>query len=186
MSKQLEADRIIKKHVIWALGAGLIPLPVIDFTAVTAVQIDMLSQLAKLYDVEYSASAGKTFVAALTGTTFAAIGASMIKFIPGIGSVLGGVSMSVMSGASTYAVGKVAMLHFETGGTLFDIDIDAAKKRYQAAYEEGKEVASNLEKDKEKAQDVYESLEKLGKLKEQGVITEEEFQAQKEKLLDRI
>ena len=186
MSKHLEADQIIKKHVIWALGAGLIPVPVIDFTAVTAVQIDMLSQLARLYDVEYSASAGKTFVAALTGTTFAAIGASLIKFVPGIGTVLGGVSMSIMSGASTYAVGKVTAMHFESGGNLFDIDMKAAKKAYSEAYEEGKEVASELEKNKDRAQDVYESLEKLGKLKEQGVLTEEEFQAQKEKLLERI
>ena len=186
MSKAIEADRIIKKHVIWALGAGLIPLPVIDFTAVTAVQMDMLSQLAQLYEVEYSVSTGKSFVAALTGATFAAIGASLVKFIPGIGTVFGGVSMSIMSGASTYAVGKVAMMHFETGGTLLDIDLDAAKRSYKEAYEEGKDVASKLEKEQDQAKDVFEQLEKLGRLKEKGVITEEEFQAQKEKLLNRI
>src|SRR5262245_34447088 len=108
MSKQLEADQIIKRHVIWAMGAGLIPMPVVDFTAVTAVQTDMLSQLARLYDVEYSNSSGKMFVAALTGSTFARIGASAFKALPGIGTILGGSSMSIMSGASTYAVGKVA------------------------------------------------------------------------------
>jgi uncharacterized protein (DUF697 family) len=186
MSKVVEADRVIKKHVIWALGAGLIPLPVVDFTAVTAVQMDMLSQLAQLYDVEYSVSTGKSFVAALTGTTFASIGASLVKLIPGVGTVLGEVSMSIMSGASTYAVGKVAVLHFETGGSLLDIDLDTAKRAYKEAYEEGKDVASKLGKDQDKAKDIFEQLEKLGRLKEQGVLSEEEFQAQKEKLLNRL
>ena len=46
----------------------------------------------------------------------------------------------------------------------------------------------NLEKEKDAAQtqDVFEKLEKLGKLKESGVITEEDFQEQKKKLLDQI
>jgi uncharacterized protein (DUF697 family) len=186
MSKRIEADRIVKKHVIWAMGAGLIPIPVIDFTAVTAVQIDMLSQLAKLYEVEYVASSGKTFVAALTGTTFASIGASIVKAIPGIGTVLGGVSMSIMAGASTYAVAQVAIQHFESGGDFFNIDLGTAKKTYQEAYEEGKDYASTLEKEKDTSQDVFEKLEKLGRLKEQGVITAGEFEEQKQKLLDRI
>jgi len=188
VEKRIEADKIVQRHVIWALGAGLIPIPVVDFTAVTAVQMDMLNQLAKLYQVDYTVTTGKTFVAALTGATFASIAASMVKIIPGIGTVLGGVSMSVMSGASTYAVAKVAIQHFESGGTLLNIDLDKAKKSYKDAYEEGKEYASNLEKEKDAAQtqDVFEKLEKLGKLKEQDVISEEEFQAQKEKLLDRL
>ena len=38
----------------------------------------------------------------------------------------------------------------------------------------------------EAAKDVFETLVKLGKLKEKGVITEEEFEAQKKKLLGRI
>jgi len=186
MSKRTEANKIIRKHVIWSLGGGLIPIPMLDFTAVTAIQIDMLSQLATLYGADYTASTGKTFVAALTGSTFAKIGASLVKIVPGIGTVIGGLSMSIMSGASTYAVGKVAVTHFETGGNLLDINMAMAKKAYEEAFEEGKEYASSVDREKEASQDVYEALEKLGRLKEQGVITEEEFQAQKEKLLDRI
>ena len=131
-------------------------------------------------------STGKTFVAALTGSTVARIGASIIKAIPGIGTVIGGVSMSVMSGASTYAVAQVAIQHFESGGNLLNIDLSAAKSAYQGAFDEGKEFVSTLEKEKAASQDIFEKLEKLGQLKEQGVITEEEFQEQKQKLLDRL
>jgi uncharacterized protein (DUF697 family) len=91
MSEQQPADDIIKSHVVWALGGGLIPVPLFDIAAVTAIQMDMLKQLADLYEVEFSASTGKSFVSALTGSTFARIGASLIKAVPGIGTVIGGI-----------------------------------------------------------------------------------------------
>lgn len=196
MSKRSEANHIVNNHVLWALGGGLIPIPIVDFAAVTAIQMDMLSQLAKLYDVKYTEATGKKLVVALTGTTFAKLGSSFIKIVPGIGTVLGGLSMSVLSGASTYAVGQVAIEHFESGGNLFDVDLETAKKMYKDAFEEGKEVASNLKKEQEAAEvagdvdeqtkDVIDALERLGNLREKGVITEEEFQAQKGKLLNRV
>ena len=109
MSKQEEAERIIRSHVLWAMGGGLIPIPLVDIAAVTGIQLDMLKQLAVLHDVDYSASSGKAFISALSGSTFAALGSSLVKVIPGIGTFLGVLSMSALSGASTYAVGQVAV-----------------------------------------------------------------------------
>ncbi len=186
MTKREKAEKIVRGHVLWSLGAGLMPVPLFDIAAVTAIQIDMLKQLAYLYGADYSKSKGKTFVSALTGSTFAKIGASLVKTIPGIGTVIGGLSMSVLSGASTYAVGQVAISHFEAGGGLFDVDLAAAKKSYKEAFEQGKQFVSDLEEEQESSQDVFQALEKLGQLKEKGVITEEEFEAQKQKLLDRL
>ena len=96
----------------------MVPIPLIDIAAVTAVQIDMLRQIATVYGANYDASKGKAFASALAGSTFARIGASVVKALPGIGTVVGGVSMSVLSGASTYAVGTVAIGVFESGGRL--------------------------------------------------------------------
>lgn len=186
MNKRAEADRIVKQHVLWAIGAGLIPIPVVDFAAVTGIQIDMLSRLATIFEVDHESSTGKTFVAALTGTTFARIGASMVKAIPGIGSVIGGVSMSIMSGASTYAVAQVAIENFRSGRPLEDIDMVSAEKAYRAAYDDGKDYASALEDEGAAGQEVFEKLERLGRLKEKGVLTEEEFLEQKKKLLDQL
>ena len=90
-------DRIIRTHVIWASGAGLIPLPLIDLAAVTAIQVDLLNALSKHYGVPFDAASGKSLVTALTGTTLARIGASAIKAIPVVGFLVGGLSMSVMS-----------------------------------------------------------------------------------------
>lgn len=186
MSIHTDAEKIIRSHVLWAMGGGLIPIPLVDFAAVTAIQLEMLQQLASLYNVEYTKNTGKTFVSALTGTTIARLGASFIKTIPGVGTLLGGASMSLMSGASTYAVGQVAINIFADSGTLSIFNEDAVKKAYDQAYERGKSYVSDLQDNEEEASNVYQSLEKLGKLKEQGVISEKEFQAKKKELLDRI
>jgi uncharacterized protein (DUF697 family) len=186
MSIHTDAEKIIRSHVLWAMGGGLIPIPLVDFAAVTAIQLEMLQQLARLYNAEYTKNTGKTFVSALTGTTIARIGASALKAIPGVGSLLGGISMSLMSGASTYAVGQVAISIFSGSGSLSYFDEEQVKRAYNAAYERGKSYVSDLKDREGEAANVYQSLEKLGKLKEQGIISEEEFQTKKKELLDRI
>jgi uncharacterized protein (DUF697 family) len=169
------------------MGGGLIPLPFVDFAAVTAIQLEMLQQLAELYGVDYTRSNGKTFVSALTGTTIARLGASLLKTVPGIGTFVGGASMAITSGASTYAVGQVAITHFSTSGSLTDFVEEQVRAAYEEAFEVGKGYVSDLEKDQDTgAADVYQALEKLGKLRDQGILTEAEFQAKKEELLARL
>ena len=179
MSRRTDANRIIRKHVLWSMGAGLMPVPLLDVAAVTAIQMDMLKQLASVYVASYSASQGKTFVAALTGSTFARVGATMVKALPGIGTIVGGISMSMLSGSSTYAVGKIAIDVFHAGGDLSSADLDSAKEAYEEAFEEGKGFASGLGKAGKDAQDLFQALEKLSELKGKGVITEGDFETQK-------
>ncbi|MBN1991500.1 MAG: DUF697 domain-containing protein [Anaerolineae bacterium] len=186
MPEKKEADKIVRSHVIWSLGAGLIPVPLFDLAAVTAIQLDMLKQLADLYGADFSQAQGKAFVSALTGSTLAKIGSSLFKVIPGVGTVLGGLSMSALSGASTYAVGQVVITHLETSGQFLDVNLDSAKAAYQEAFEQGKEFVSGLKGQEAAGKDVFAALEKLGQLKEQGVITKEEFEAKKQELLDRL
>ncbi|MEL6402476.1 MAG: DUF697 domain-containing protein [Cyanobacteria bacterium J06626_4] len=187
MTQQNQANAIIRSHVLWATGGGLIPIPLVDFAAVTAIQLEMLQQLARLYSVDYSPSIAKTFVTALTGTTLARLGASFIKAIPGIGTMIGGASMALTSGASTYAVGQVAVNHFANGGTLNNFVEDQVKTAYDSAFERGKGYVSDLENEKgDDAANIYEALEKLGQLKDQGILTEEEFQTKKQELLSRL
>ena len=187
MEKQEEVEKIIKSHVIWAMGGGLIPIPILDIAAVTAVQIDMMKQLAKYYHVDFSVSAGKAYLSAVIGPSLASIGAGQLaKLIPGIGSLVGGATMSVLSGASTYAVGHVLTAHFENNGTFENIDFDTAKKAYDEAFKKGKSVVEDLKDQEDEAADVYQQLEKLGKLRDKGVISDEEFEKKKQDLLDRL
>lgn len=146
LTKRLKAGAVIKKHVLWSTGAGLIPVPMADLAAVTAVQVSMLEDLAEIYDVKYSEPVIKNFITALTGGMIARLGASVVKAIPGLGSIVGGLSMSVMSGASTYAVGQVARNELEESGDITSIDMSKAKTEFKKAFEKGKEFVSDLEK----------------------------------------
>ena len=184
-AQRQSAEKVIRQHVIWSVGAGLVPLPLVDFLAVTGIQVDLIRQLCTLYGVRFQESEGKVWVGALTGGAVARIGASALKALPGLGSLIGGLSMSIASGASTYAVGQVVVNHLEAGGTMQNLDVEAAKRRYADEYEKGKDVAKQAS-DKEESGDAFAKLEKLGKLRQQGVITEAEFEAKKKALLESI
>ncbi|MBK8620336.1 MAG: DUF697 domain-containing protein [Saprospiraceae bacterium] len=183
------ADTIIRNHMLWSMGAGFIPVPIADFFAVSAVQLDMIRQLCKVYNIDFQQTQGKAVITAMTGSSLARMGARVVKLIPGVGSVLGGVTLAVLSGASTYALGEVFKKHFETGGTFLDFDVERLKKFYNEKFEKGKQVAEELRKNQEKTEpssnqsDVISQLQQLAKLKDDGILTEEEFQELKKKII---
>ena len=151
------ADTIIRNHVIWSMGAGLIPVLIADIFAVSALQLDMVRQLCRAYDQDFSETQGKAIVTSLTSATLARLGArSLIKLIPGVGSIIGGMTVSIFAGASTYALGEVFKSHFDSGGTILDFDPDRLRKYYQEKFEKGKKVATTLKKDKKAQQEAKE------------------------------
>lgn len=184
-----KANDIVKSHMYWAIGAGGVPVPILDIVAVTGIQLDMLKQLSACYEIPFSEEQGKAWLSAMSASVLARLGANAVKLIPGIGSIIGGVSMAVMSGASTYALGRVAVEHFEARGTFDDLDLDKARTRYEAAFEEGKEVARKAKAAKDAAsesvggEDRIAQLERLAALHSQGALTDEEFKMAKAKLL---
>ena len=195
--REKHADTIIRNHMVWSMGAGLIPFPVADFFAVSAIQLDMVRQLCKLYEVDFKENEMKAIITALTTSGFAKMGAkAMIKFIPGIGSIIGGISMAVLSGASSYAVGEVFKKHFETGGTILDFDMDRLKKLYNEKFEKGKQMAEDIQKEEKAKKDAFTvqqtksatdpvaKLKELAEMKKEGLITDEEFEAMKKKIID--
>lgn len=201
-SRSKHADTIIRNHVIWSMGAGLIPVLVADVFAVSALQLDMIRQLCRVYDVDFSETQGKAIVTSLTSSTLARIGAgSLVKIIPGVGSLLGGVTVSVFAGASTYALGEVFKKHFESGGTILDFDPARLRKMYKEKFEKGKQYVVKIKEEEEveeekveptptptpstsDANDPLQRLRELNELKNQGIITEEEFNELKRKLIE--
>ena len=184
MGNKARAEKIVHEHVLWSIGAGLVPLPLFDIAAVSVIQLDMLKQLASLYGVRFSESEGKAWLSALSGSILARLAANAVKLIPGIGSILGGLSMSAMSGASTYALGQVVTNHFEASGDFSNLDMDAAKRAYDQELERGKDVATKISKNKGASKEALEKLEKLAELRDKGVISDDDFDAYKKKFLD--
>ncbi|MCC6459411.1 MAG: DUF697 domain-containing protein [Saprospiraceae bacterium] len=183
-----QANEVIKNHVGFSMGAALVPFPGADLLAVSAVQFNMLRQLAKLYQVGFFDTLGKNVVSAIAGTGIARLGASLVKAIPGVGTVIGELSMPVLSGASTYALGKVVAQHFQNGGTLEDLDLSTARREYTDEMDTGKKVADALRQDgpKNESDEAIDKLRKLAELRDQGIITADEFQQMKERLLQQI
>ncbi len=152
-----------------------------------ALQVGMLNGLANIYGVNQDERSGQVFVTALTGSSLAKLGASAIKALPGVGTLLGGLSMSAMSGASTYALGQVAVTQLETHGTIEGMDINAARAQYGSALERGKAVVTELEKKRESdSGDPSERLRKLQALFEAGLIEQEEYDEQRARVLTEI
>jgi uncharacterized protein (DUF697 family) len=74
----------------------------------------------------------------------------LLKMVPLVGPVLGGFSMSLFSGAATYAIGKVFIQHFEAGGTFLDFNPVTVKEYFQNLYAEGQTVAKEMNEKKSK------------------------------------
>ena len=167
------------------MTAGAIPIPLVDFVAISAIQPDMIKQIAEFYSADYDANKGKSLASSLAGTSFAKIGASIIKGIPGVGTAVGISAQILLAGASTYALGKVFESHFSGNNTLNDFNMDTMKKKYNDLLDKGKEFAEGL-KSNLGSDDVFETIEKLKKLKDSGVITEDDFEKTKKELLRKI
>lgn len=183
MENNSPVKSIINRHALLATGAGFIPIPLLDIAAVTAIQMDMLRQLARQYGQRFEDSKGKAWVTALSGSLVARVGAEAVKLIPGIGSVVGGVSMAALSGGSTYAIGHVVVSHFEKGGTVQDFNPEAYREEFEKRKTEGKEVVEDLQDEQSKA---MKKVRELDNLRQDGVLTDEEFQTVKARILAAI
>jgi len=133
-----DAVKLVRRSSAWAAGVGLLPVPVIDMVAMTAIQIAMLKKLAALYDIPFSEQRSKSAVAALVGGLNAGyLGGSALKMFPLFG-VLSLAVMPAANGAITYAVGRVFIQHFDTGGTFLDFDPAKVRAYFEEQYREGK------------------------------------------------
>ncbi|TAE73747.1 MAG: DUF697 domain-containing protein [Bacteroidetes bacterium] len=205
------ADQTIDSHVLWSMGAGAIPLPILDIVAVSAIQLNMYKELCMLYQSDYNEAFAKNVIGSIAGATIAKIGASLLKSIPVVGAFLGSMPMVVLSGTSTYAMGQVFKKYLEIGEAVSAFSFDNAKKIYEDAFEKGKSYVDDLRKQansamgfkgeeqpqeqskngennnkktETEAESVLERLQTLSSLKEKGLLSEEEFQEKRKKILE--
>jgi uncharacterized protein (DUF697 family) len=198
MTKTVQANDIIKNHVLLAMGSSMIPIHGADVIALSGIQMDMVNSLCVNYDVEFSKVQMKAAIGVMIGTSITKMGAQrLLKFIPGIGSVIGGLAMAGMAGASTYALGEVFKSHFESGGTMLNFDLEVLKKRYNEMFDKAKTIVPSWQPQATKSaqtnnattsfstsSDIVSRLKDLAQLRESGVITEDEFLSLKKKIVD--
>ncbi len=143
---------ILKKHIVLTGAAGLIPAPVVDLASITAIQANMIREISNHFGVEFKENLCRNIIGALvTGTGIVSLGtaaaSSLMKSIPLLGTFGGMLTMPIIAGASTYALGKIFIEHFEDGGTLLDFKPETVKEQFKKEYQEGKKVAANLKEE---------------------------------------
>lgn len=140
-------NKLIRHHVYGSMAVGLIPLPLVDFAGLTVVQLNLLRKLAQIYNVPFSKGVVKSILSSLVGGAVPMVisgplAVSISKSVPAIGTTAGVVTMPIIAGASTYAVGKVFVQHFASGGTFLTFDPDKVKVYYTKMFKEGEKVAA--------------------------------------------
>ena len=182
-----EADKITKRRTLYAAGAGLLPFPIVDAALLLGIQITMIRSISKLYNVEFKENVVKSIIGSLVGT-IGTVG--VVKAIPVLGTVIGGLTASVAGAASTYALGRVFTQHFDQGGTLLDFDPVKSREFFEKEFEEGrmfvsdvKEVETAVEEEKK---GVFGNLFSGKKKKEKETAEHEELMKTNQELAEAI
>lgn len=153
LTTEEQADKIIRNYAIGTSAPSLIPAPLVDLVAVTAIQTKMIHSLAKLYEVEFKEEVARSAITALIGSTAsiatARVVSSAVKAVPFVGSLVGWATQPLLSSATTYGVGKTFVMHFEAGGTLLTFDPTQVTEYFVDAVKSGKKVVSSSKNKKQ-------------------------------------
>ena len=148
IDKALDANDVIKNHVIASMAVGLVPIPGVDLAGTLAVQVRMAHQICGIYGVTLRENAVKTTVLSLLGSMMpVALAGGLIsglKAIPGLGTLSGAAGVSLLGGAMTYAIGSVFQQHLESHDSLIDFDPTKVKSVMRREFDAGLKVARTL------------------------------------------
>jgi uncharacterized protein (DUF697 family) len=86
--------------------AGAIPIPMSDTIPITGAQVAMLVSLGKVFDLTISESVARSILSVtLTQQAGRAIATNVLKCIPGVGTIVGGVISAATAATLTEALG---------------------------------------------------------------------------------
>lgn len=147
-----KAYKIIRLRTLLTAGAGLIPVPLLDAAGILGIQLWMIRDLARIYDLPFKKDLAKSLIGALVGS----IGSvSAVKAVPVVGPLLGGGAVAVGGAAATYALGRIFTQHFAQGGTLLNFDPVKSREYFRQLYEEGKASVKELQEQEAGFNDVH-------------------------------
>lgn len=144
-----EADQIVNRYSLIAVGFGVVPSPTVNSVAVLGLELQMINELAVVYHFPFPTRLAmiKVFtslIGSLGPVYFALKSRAALGAVPIFGQLLSASIYSISGGLSVYAVGKIFQNHFETGGTLLSRDNRVLRKLFKKHYEEGKHVVPQL------------------------------------------
>ena len=107
--------------MIWSMGAGLIPVPVVDMFCGECHSAGHDPPVT-LYDIDFKQNRRESQDYSPHRYRSCQIGHKSSQIYTQCRFCFGRVTMAVLSGATSYALGEAFKKHFETGGTMLDFD----------------------------------------------------------------
>lgn len=135
-AKKEKVESSIAKYTASAAVVGASPIPFSDSAVLIPIQVTMISSIISTYGLKSLVSISKAIIAdIIVGNIGKAAAGSLLKLIPGVGTIIGGAINAGVASAITYGLGKT------TSEICYDACLDML---------EGKEVEfENLFQDKE-------------------------------------
>jgi len=133
--RNLFAEQTVKSWSTWAAAAGLIPVPVFDLAAIGGLQVKMVGELCKIYDIPYKKEAVQSLLGGLAGGTLTVLASGylserLFRYIPYAGPVLSVVVQPGLAFVSTLALGRIFINKFESGQSLAELTAEAVSSAY--------------------------------------------------------
>ena len=132
--KVKRAQALIVATAAASFGEGYIPLPFSDALALIPTELGMLAGITAIFGINVSENILKTFISSIGGVsaaTFAgrAIVSNLLKFIPGVGTVLGGTISGTTASLLTTALGEayVVLMKMILNGEIKEKDLASEK-----------------------------------------------------------
>ncbi len=128
-----------------AAAAGAVPLPIVDAVLISGVQSRMVYHLAQLYGQPLTGARFREIASAMgLGLIARQAARGMLKFIPGLGTVLGSVAAGAMAGASTFALGKAFCYYYRSVHAGHVPQAEDLKRYYKEQLELAEKAWSHL------------------------------------------
>ena len=167
--KTSKARNYIHSAAVSAAAIALSPIPVSDILAIAPLQIGMVIKIGLIFGNQLEKASAKELIGTVAGgVVFRYAAQVLVKFIPGIGSVVG----PVIAYGGTVAIGEAAVAYFDSGMTLSEKELEevykSAKSDAEKTFKAEKREAT-LKKHKEQ-------IEKLNKDLKNGKITQDEYE----------
>jgi uncharacterized protein (DUF697 family) len=136
-------EEIIKKHSFLAAGLGIIPVPFFNLFSVTAIQMNMVQVITRLYNVEVKKSSIKNIIASALGglgaTGIAGLTVEKIITVPVIGGSLVAFTGPALNGLTTYAIGYMFARYYESSDGFVKANANALTEWFKEGFKEGRE-----------------------------------------------
>lgn len=141
-----KANKAVKIHSVLSGAMGVIPIPPLGVAMIVANNLKMLHKLSTIYGVKYHKDIGKAVISSfLVGCgTFSISGRLIWGFsalAPVAAPIIGAVTIPLFATSATYAIGKLFVQHFESGGTFLTFDPEKVRGHYAELFKEGNELA---------------------------------------------